>query len=104
MNDYRVDFQSLPWEWPAPGVRAKMVVLNKTKLRLVEFSDQFVEPEWCAKGHIGYVVDGEMEIEFSDSVARFAAGDGLFIPAGEAHRHRHYSTKHRVCFFLVESI
>jgi len=103
MNDCRVDFDSPPWERPAPGVRTKAVVLGRTRLRLVVFTDQFVEMEWCAMGHIGYVVEGEMAVEFSCGVTHFRAGDGLFIPAGEAHRHRHFSTKHSATLFLVEN-
>ncbi|MHC4499416.1 MAG: cupin domain-containing protein [Planctomycetota bacterium] len=56
------------------------------KLRLVEFSKEFVEPDWCSRGHIGYVLEGQMEVNFDGKVIVFGPGDGIFIPAGEKHR------------------
>jgi integrase len=34
-------------------------------MRLVEFSNEFVEAQWCEKGHIGLVLSGELDIDFS---------------------------------------
>jgi quercetin dioxygenase-like cupin family protein len=36
---------------------------------------------------VGYVLEGEFEIDFSGAVVQYAAGDGIFIPAGEEHKH-----------------
>jgi len=104
MNDHLVDFESIPWEQPAPGVRFKASVHHRKRIRIVEFTDQFVEPDWCLKGHIGYVLVGEMEVEFEGTVTRYKAGDGLFIPEGENHKHRHYSTIRKTTLFLVEDV
>jgi quercetin dioxygenase-like cupin family protein len=41
-----------------------------------------------ATGHVSYVIEGEMEIEFDDRVEKYRAGDGLVIPAGMMDRHR----------------
>ncbi|MHC4707131.1 MAG: hypothetical protein ACYS8I_08610, partial [Planctomycetota bacterium] len=41
------------------------------KLRLVEFSKEFVEPDWCSRGHIGYVLEGQMEVNFDGKVIVF---------------------------------
>ena len=40
------------------------------------------------KGHAGYVINGRIFIEFDGEKVEFKAGDGLFIPGGEADRHR----------------
>lgn len=86
--DYRVDFETLPWESPMPGVRQKVAVQGNRRLRLVEFAAGFVEPGWCAKGHIGYALEGKMELAFEDSTVVLGPGDGVIIPAGQGHKHK----------------
>ena len=88
MDDQRIDFGSLAWQSPLPGARYKACQRDDRKLRLVELTRGFVEPDWCTKGHIGYVLEGEMAVDFAGHVVRFSAGDGLFIPEGEDNRHK----------------
>jgi quercetin dioxygenase-like cupin family protein len=87
MQDYRIDFASLPWEPLMEGVRQKVIVNSGKKVRLVEYS-RAMPAHWCAKGHCGYILQGQFEIEFRDSRRIFKTGDGLLIPDGEEHRHR----------------
>lgn len=84
----RIEFDGLDWSSPAPGVREKAAAVGKQRLRLVEFTPEFVEEDWCTRGHIGYMLDGELEIAFDDHTIRLGKGDGLFIPSGEASRHK----------------
>ncbi len=86
--DTRVDFDSLSWESQLPGARQKTLRHGNTTLRLVEFTREFVDPEWCTRGHVGYVLAGELDVDFDGNAVRFAAGDGIFIPSGEEHRHK----------------
>lgn len=88
MVKYLINFKAIDWESPAPGVRHKVFLENGQRIRLVEFSDSFVEVEWCTKGHVGYVLDGRMSIDFDGEWLEFKAGDGLFIPEGEASKHK----------------
>ena len=88
MERCKVDFKSLPWESPPmAGVRSKVYRQEGRQLRLVEFTREFVEPDWCLKGHIGYVLEGQLEVEFDNGVVVFGPGDGIFIPAGEKDKH-----------------
>jgi len=86
MNNYLINFPAMAWENPGPGVRQKVFLKEGQRLRLVEFSEDFVEAGWCEKGHIGYVLEGRIFIEFKKSRVEFKAGDGLFISEGDAHR------------------
>jgi len=88
MRQVKVDFAALPWEEPAPGVRFKAMIRGNQRLRLVEFTNEFIEHDWCLKAHIGYVLEGELEITFDDATERLTAGDGVFITGGEQERHR----------------
>jgi len=85
---FKVDFDSLDWCEGREGVRYKLYVEGGRQLRLVEFSTVTSEPGWCDQGHIGYVLDGSLSIDFGGTVLDFRAGDGLFIPPGAASRHR----------------
>ncbi len=102
MEQYKIDFQSKTWEQPAAGVRFKAFEKAGRKLRLVEFYKEFVEPDWCTKGHIGYVLEGQMEIDFDGNVIAFGAGDGIFIPAGKEHKHKAMVLTDKVIVIIVE--
>lgn len=103
MNTARITFSEFPWDESNVGVRSKAIVRNGKKLRLVEFTDKFVEHDWCMKGHFGYVLDGELDISFSDRTERFTAGDGIIIAGGENERHKVKVTGSVARLILVEA-
>ena len=86
MIQYRIDFRSMPWTSPTPGVRQKVYKTNGHQLRLVEYS-KVMPQHWCEKGHTGYVLDGRMEIEFENEAKTYSAGDGIYLPSGSEHKH-----------------
>lgn len=88
MIDHRIDFGALAWERLAPGARQKAVRRGDMVLRLVEFTSEFVEPEWCSRGHAGMVLEGELDVDFDGAVVHLAAGDGIFILPGPNYRHK----------------
>ena len=98
----RVDFESLPWESPAPGVRFKKCERQGRRLRLAEFTKEFVEPDWCVKGHIGYVLEGVIAVDFHGKEVVFVAGDGLFILPGTEHGHKARAITDSVTLILVD--
>ena len=90
------------WENPAVGLRVKRVVVGSLEARLVEMQVSAKHPEWCEVGHGGCVVEGVLEVEFNDRVARYGAGDEIAIPPGVAHRHRPRAVSCRVRMMLVD--
>ncbi len=104
MEQYKIDFQSIEWETPTAGVRFKAYEQSGRKLRLAEFTSEFIEPDWCIKGHIGYVLEGRMEINFDGNVITFGPGNGIFIPAGIKHKHIAKVLTDKVTVVLVEDI
>lgn len=104
MSDYRVNFEGIAWSVPARGVRFKALEHEGRRLRLVEFSREFVEPDWCRKGHIGFVLEGRMQLEFAGSTVMCGPGDGLFIPPGETHKHKAVVLSELVRAILVEDV
>lgn len=100
----RIDFKSITWNSPATGVRSKVYQQDGKQLRLVEFTREFVEPDWCMKGHTGFVLKGELEIDFNGSPVVFRPGDGLFIPPGEAGKHKARALTATAQLILVEDL
>jgi quercetin dioxygenase-like cupin family protein len=94
----------MKWETPADSVKVKACEQDGKKLRLLEFSKEFVEPDWCTKGHIGYILEGQMEIDFDGAKEIFGPGDGVFIPAGQEHKHKGRVLTDKVKAILVEDI
>ena len=88
MSLHRINFNDIPWTAPAAGIRFKAFDQDGRRLRLLEFTREFVEADWCRKGHVGIVLEGRMAIDFSGTVEEFASGDGVFIAAGESHKHK----------------
>ncbi len=88
MRNYLIDFQNIDWEVPAARVRYKAYVEGNQRIRLVEFSEEFVEDDWCTKGHIGYILEGSISIDFDGSLINFKAGDGIFISEGKENKHK----------------
>ena len=102
MKRYKIDFESMGWEVPVRGARFKAYEQGGRKLRLVEFGKEFVEPDWCTKGHIGYILEGQIEIDFDGNVITFGPGDGLFIQPGDKHKHKGRVLTDKVKAILVE--
>ena len=103
-KQYKIDFESMQWESPGFGVRFKVFQQDGRKLRLVEFSKEFVELDWCTYGHIGFVLEGQIEIDFDGKVITFGPGDGLFIPSGQEHKHKGKVLTDLVKVILAEDV
>ena len=104
MEQYKIDFESIPWEMLAEGIRFKAYKKNGRQVRLVEFTDKFVEADWCTKGHVAYILEGQLEVNFSGNIVVFNKGDGLFIPAGEKNKHKGRALTKIVRMIFVEDI
>ena len=86
---YLVEFDKLPWNEPAIRLRYKTFISGNQQIRLVEFSEGLIEPDWCRKGHAGYVIDGTFVTEFfNGNTERYQKGDIVFIPPGEESKHK----------------
>ena len=104
MEQHRVLFDALDWQDGIRGARFKVFRSDTKQLRLLEFTSEFVEPDWCEKAHIGFVIQGELEIDFRGSVVRYPQGSGIFIPAGSASGHKARSITPVALLFLVEDV
>lgn len=100
---YKVDFDKLEWTSPISGVRHKYIDQNHFRMRLVEYS-RAMPTHWCEKGHYGYLVEGQLEIEYADKKILYKPGDGIFIPDGPEHKHQGRVLSEKVLVFFLEKI
>jgi quercetin dioxygenase-like cupin family protein len=98
---YYIQFDEMGWDLSESGVRSKRFFDGSTQMRLLEFGRDLDHPNWCEIGHLGYVLEGECEIEFENSIITLRKGDGISIPNGtdRKHRPRAISEKVRMIFF-----
>ena len=84
--DVLIDWESLPWKEPGPGVRVKVSVRGGKAVTLLEVSDG-ASQEWCMKGHLIYVLAGEATVRLKDRAIPLGAGDTGILLDGEAEAH-----------------
>lgn len=84
---YKVNFKDIKWEIPLEGIRCKIYRYGNKQLRLVEYTRD-MPPHWCEKGHIGYILEGQFEIEYENEKHTYLPGEGIFIPSGKKHKHK----------------
>ena len=104
MEQYRILFDELEWQDALPGARFKVYRDGNKQVRLLEFTSEFVEPDWCEKGHAGLVLKGELEIDFHGRLMRYPEGAALLIPSGKDGGHKARSLSLVTQLFLVEDI
>ena len=103
--DYLVGFDKMSWIETAKGLRTKTFKKGNQQIRLAEFSEGFIEPDWCRKGHVVYVIDGEFTNDYNGTLERYKKGDVIFIPKGEEAKHKAIMGKgEKVTLLLFEII
>lgn len=103
------NFQTLDWNVitreektaESGSVFWKTTRVGDIRVRMVEYSEGYRSDHWCSKGHILFVVEGEMDTELKDGrVFKISAGMCYFVGDDcEAHRS---STKTGCHLFIVD--
>jgi hypothetical protein len=104
MNQFKINFENLEWESDSKGARYKVFRQNGKQIRLIEFTEDFIEEDWCLKNHIGFVLEGELEIDFGGERVNYSVGQGIFILEGESSAHRARAITPLVKLVLVEDL
>jgi len=103
MLQYKVVFDDLRWEQTMQGLRYKIYKQNNKQLRLIEYTEE-MPLHWCEKGHYGYILEGQFEIEYLNEKVIYQTGDGVFIPEGKKHKHRAKVLSELVRVMFVEDL
>lgn len=105
MDKHLIEFQKMKWINGGTGMRYKKFIDGNQQLRLVEFSEGFIDADWCLKGHAGIVLDGEFALDFNGRLERFKKDDIIFIPNGTEDKHKAILGKReRVTLLLFEMV
>ena len=79
----------------------KTIQVGESRVRIVEYSPDYLADHWCSKGHIILVLEGELETELADG-RKFIMGpmSGYQVADnGEAHRS---ATKNGAKLYIVD--
>jgi len=71
------------------------------RVRIVEYSPGYVADHWCSKGHILFVLEGELETELADGRSVFLKAGMSYQVADEAEPHRS-RTRNGAKLFVVD--
>ena len=104
MSKYKVDFSELEWEISPSKVRSKTIIRGNKKIRLLEMPKDLDHPDWCETGHIGLVLEGQLEIKFEADSVIYDKGDGILISSGSEEKHKPNPISEKVLLFLTEDI
>lgn len=101
----KIEFQAIDWEQIATGAKQKLCQTQNKTIRLLRLNDSFLEAHWCTKGHIGYVLEGEMTLDFNGNKINYKVGDAFIIKEGEATKHKAIIENNKfVKLLLVEEL
>ena len=82
--------------------RMRTMEIGELRVRLVEYTAGYVADHWCDRGHIAYVLEGQLVVELADG-RRFELGPGMSFQVSDhgdaAHR---TSTSRGVKLFVVD--
>ena len=99
-----VDWATVP-PTPHPGERGSAAwhtfEAGNIRVRIVEYSPGYLADHWCSRGHVLYVLEGELETELKDG-RRFTLTPGMsYQVQDDAEPHRSF-TKTGAKLFIVD--
>ena len=93
-----IPFQTIDWVNVEPTAHPgdpgtatwKTVEAGNVRARIVEYSPGYVADHWCERGHVVYVLDGELVTELRDGrTFALVTGQSYLVADGDgAHRSR----------------
>lgn len=67
------------------------VQLGGLRIRIVEYSKDYLADHWCEKGHIVYCLEGEFIAELKDGTNQTLRKNETYVVSDELSSHRSYS-------------
>ncbi|RBQ23339.1 hypothetical protein ALNOE001_08980 [Candidatus Methanobinarius endosymbioticus] len=83
-----IEFDKISWDESTKGARIKSFINGNQQVRMVEYSEDFVEKDWCQEGHVEHVIEGNFSINYNGKLEQYKKGDVIFIPKGEKNKHK----------------
>jgi len=104
-----IPFQAVDWSRIPPTEHKgetglalwRTIEVGNVRARVVEYSADYLADHWCERGHVIYVLEGEIVNELRDGRSNvLTAGQGYIVADGDgAHRSR---STHGARLFIVD--
>jgi len=104
-----VPFCTIEWAAVAPTVHAgaqgtatwRTFEAGNIRVRMVDYSPGYVADHWCERGHVLFVLEGELETELSDG-RRFVLSAGMSYQVADGASSHRSSTVGGARLFIVD--
>jgi hypothetical protein len=96
MNFENIPFQAIDWQ-TVPRTEHKgetgvawwqTIRFRGLRIRIVEYSKNYLADHWCEKGHIVYCLEGEFTSELRDGSAFHLSKGMMYVVSDELSSHR----------------
>lgn len=77
------------------------ITLDGLRIRLVEYSANYLADHWCEKGHVVHCLEGEFETELATGQKTILTKGMSYIVSDELSSHRSYS-KNGVKLLIID--
>lgn len=77
----------------------KIFNMGNIRVRMVEYSADYIADHWCNKGHIIYCIKGEMTTKLEDG-REFILSEGMSYHVGD-NSNAHCSTSKNGCLLFI---
>jgi len=72
MDSIRIDFNQIAWDDKSAGMRVKRQLRHGRQMRLIEIVPVSGEPDWCEDGHVGYILEGDLETSIDGTIVQLS--------------------------------
>lgn len=79
----------------------RTVEVGNVRVRIVEYSPGYKADHWCSKGHVVFVLDGELATELEDG-RTFLLAEGQSYRVGDGDEPHRSSTARGAKLFIVD--
>ncbi|MDD2887184.1 MAG: DHCW motif cupin fold protein [Aliarcobacter sp.] len=109
MNNKDIPFQTIDWS-NIPKTEHKgetglaywqTVQFDGLRIRIVEYSKNYLADHWCEKGHIVYCLEGEVINELKDGTKSILTPGMSYVVSDELSSHRSI-TEHGVKLMIID--
>ena len=99
-----LDWSSIPKE-EHKGITGmahwQVFMMNEIRVRMVEYSPNYLADHWCSKGHVILCLEGEMKTELQDG-RKFLLSKGMTYQVGDNNEAHRSSTEMGCRLFIVD--
>jgi mannose-6-phosphate isomerase class I len=110
MKTANIPFQNIDWS-NVPKTEHKgetgisywrTVQFEGLRVRMVEYSPNYIADHWCQKGHIIYCLEGNLTTEFEDGTSAPLKKGESYIVSDELSSHRSVTTDDGATLFIID--